>query len=458
MRIVTPRAIWAAVLALPLSSGGQAQTASLQSLLPADSALKLSGSVRIRYEEAEGQARAGFNPTDRQLALRSILSAEYATGPWRLGLEVQDSRAWLGRVGSGISANDVDALEPMQAYVGLVLPGALGQGTRASIQAGRFTWNFGSRRFIASDEYRNVTSSYTGVRAELKGRDGEMANLFYLLPQVRLPDDLASVLANRIQLDRESFDLQLFGGTVSRPRTLAGGLVEMGWYRLAERDSPGRPTRDRRLHTFTVRLLREPKTGQADFDVEAAWQVGTVSTSTVAGAPGQGVAAGMVHASAGYTLRGPARLRVSGSLDWVEGDGPGGRYNRFDTLFGGRRFEWAPSGVFNAIGRANILAPAVRLEAAPGKRFDAMVLYRPMWLASRTDAFSTTAVVDKAGNSGRFAGHHVDARVRQWLVPGLLRAELDYEFVAKGRFLTSAPNAPRTGNTNYGAAALTASF
>lgn len=156
-----------------------------------------------------------------------------------------------------------------------------------------------------------------------------------------------------------------------------------------------------------------------------------------------------VHVDAGYSFPGPARLRVSLEFDQASGDGPGRTFRRFDTLFGMRRADLAPAGIYSAIGRTNILTPGLRIEAAPGKRFDAFAVYRAMWLADRTDAFSTTGVRDPTGQSGRFAGHQVEARMRYWLVPGLLRAEVNGVWLAKGRFLNSAPNAPRTGDTHY---------
>lgn len=456
------RSICLAGLPAALVANGPAVAAAdrptLQQAIGADSPLRVSGSLRLRYETLDGQARAGLPPTDEQLALRTALAVEYRASHWRIGAELNDSRAWLGVPGSSISANDVDTLEPVQAYVGLDLPGALGKGTVASLLAGRFTWNLGSRRLIASDDYRNATSSYTGVRAELKGRGGGVATLFYVLPVNRYPADQASVLANKVKLNTESFDLRLFGVMLARPAKAGRLGAELGWYRLAERDGPGRATRDRRLHTFSARLWREPAAGRPDFEIEGAWQIGSISTATATGAPMQRVSAGMLHASAGYLFAGPARLRLGLAYDWVSGDRPGGAYNRFDTLFGGRRFEFPPSGVLAAIGRANISSPGVRVEAAPGKRLDAMVFYRAMWLASRSDAFSTTGVVDRSGGSGSFAGHLVDMRLRYWLVPGLLRGEVDYDFIAKGRFLNAAPNAPRTGNTHYLSVGATATF
>jgi hypothetical protein len=441
-----------------VSGSARAEAPSLHEALGAPPELKVMLATRLRYETLDGQPRAGLNPDDEQLALRTNLFVEWTKGPVRIGGELQDSRAWLGKAGSAISTADVNTLEPVQAYLGVDLPGALGRGSKVTVEAGRFTFNLGSKRFIASDDYRNATSAYTGVRAFLKGRDGTAATLFYMLPQVRLPDDLPSLLANRSALDKESFDLVVFGAVVNRPRVLLGGAMELGFYRLVERDAPGRSTRDRHLDTLSARWVREAKAGKLDFELEGAWQTGRVSASAAAGAAVQDVDAGMVHAGIGYALPGAARAHVALVYDWVSGDRPGGANTRFDTLFGGRRFEFPPAGIFAVIGRANISAPGVRVDIAPGKRFDAMAAYRPMWLASRTDSFSQTGVVDKAGASGRFAGHSVDLRARYWLVPGLLRGEIDYDWIGKGRFLRDAPNAPRTGDTHYAAFALTASL
>ena len=423
---------------------------------PAD--LKIAATVRVRYEALDGQPRAGLNPDADVLAIRSTLLLEYRHGPWRIGGELNDSRAYWGAADGSVTTNDVNTFEPVQAYLGLDLGAALGKGSKLGLQAGRMTMNAGSRRFLSSDEYRNATQAYTGLRADFKGRDGTSVTLFYLLPQIHLPDDRASVLNNRTALDKETFDLALFGGVVSRPDTIAGAAAEIGYYRLRGKDAPGRLTKDRDLHTFTARLLRDPKPGKLDFELEGAWQTGRISASSAAGAARLNVDAGMVHAGIGYMLPGTAKAHAMLMFDWVSGDRPGGSFNRFDTLFGMRRGEWGPSGIFAAIGRANITAASVRLEAAPGKRLDAMLLYRAMWLASRTDAFSTTGVVDKTGASGRFAGHQIDSRVRYWLVPGLLRGEVNFDWIAKGRFLDVAPNAPRTGDAHYVGAALTASL
>jgi hypothetical protein len=123
-----------------------------------------------------------------------------------------------------------------------------------------------------------------------------------------------------------------------------------------------------------------------------------------------------------------------------------------------RRADFAPAGIYNAIGRANISAPGVRAEVAPSARWDAFATYKPMWLAEKTDSFSTTGVRDPSGNSGSFAGHQLDMRFRYWIVPNFLRGELNAVVLLKGRFLESAPHAPATGDTHYVATSITASF
>jgi len=442
---LSPAAVWAG-------------PATLQDAIGNPPDFKLSASVRARYEMLDGQPRVGLRAEDRQIALRSTLAAEYRTGPIRMGGEIYDSRAYLDRAGSAISANEVNTFELVQAYVAGDFGNVFGPDSSAQVQLGRMMLNLGSRRLVAADDYRNTTNGYTGLRADLKARDGTTATLFYTLPQVRLPDDLPSVRRGETRWDRESFDLRLWGGLLARPKTLTGATVEIGYFRLQERDAPDRPTRDRELHTVSARVIRDPKAGRWDFEAEGIYQFGGIGQSQAAGAPRLPVEAWFVHADAGYTFPGPARLRLSVEYDHASGDGQGRTFRRFDTLFGMRRADLAPAGIYNAIGRTNIVTPGLRAEAAPGKRLDAFAVYRAMWLADRTDAFSTTGVRDASGRSGRFAGHQVEARLRYWLVPGFLRAEVNGVWLAKGRFLRTAPNAPATGDTHYLATGVTATF
>lgn len=424
----------------------------------AEDGLALSGSVRSRYETLSGQSRAGFGAHDELFSVRTTLLAEYRKSGLRLGAEIYDSRAYGSRSGSAIGTGEVNTIEPVQAYLGVDIREPFGKGSAVSLQAGRFTLNMGSRRLVAADDYRNTTNGYTGLRADVCGADGSTATLIYTLPQMRRPDDLPSILDNEPGLDRESSALRLWGGLLSRPGVFGKTFAEIGYFGLAERDTARRATRNRHLHSFSARLLREPAAGRFDHEIEIVHQIGRVRASAAASAPSLDVSASFLHADFGYSFPGPLKARLSAEYDYASGDAPGGGYGRFDTLFGMRRADLAPAGIYAQIGRANISTPGIRFEIAPNARLDGFMVYRAMWLAEKTDAFSTTGVRDISGSSGAFAGHQIEGRARYWLLPKRLRAEANAAWLRKGAFLKNAPNAPQTGNTRYVSMALTASF
>ena len=172
--------------------------------------LTVTGTMRLRYELIDGQARAGFNENDQLVNLRTNVLAEYRRDDIRLGVELFDSRVWGDNSGTPVTTNEVNTLEPVQAYVAAGLDGALGRGTKLTLTAGRMTLNLGSRRLVAADDYRNTTNGYTGVRADFAAPQGWKAILIYTLPQVRQPEDDAGIRAARVRLDRERFDLVLW--------------------------------------------------------------------------------------------------------------------------------------------------------------------------------------------------------------------------------------------------------
>jgi len=419
---------------------------------------KLSGSVRLRYEAIDGQARAGFDSSDTLTNIRTQILGEYRTGNVRVGVELFDSRAYGADPGTPFSTNEVNALEPVQAYVAADLKDAFGRGTKLSLMAGRMTLNLGSRRLVAADDYRNTTNGYTGLKADFVGRGEVKATFIYTLPQIRLPDDPQALRDHEVRLDRENFDLVLWGGLLSKGHAIGLAMAELSYFHLGERDAAGRPTRDRSLDTFGGRLIAEPRPGKLDYEIEAFYQTGHVSASLATTAARLPVSSGFVHADVGYSFAGQWKPRLSAELDWASGDRAGGRYGRFDTLFGMRRADLAPAGLYNAVARANILTPGIRLEVTPSKRLDMFAVYRPMWLAAKEDSFSTTGVRDASGRSGSFAGHQIEGRLRYWLIPSRLRFEYDGLLLAKGRFLREAPNAPPKSLTVYNSFNLTVSF
>lgn len=428
-------------------AAGTAGNARAQGVVPPPAdGLTFAASERVRYEAIDGQARTGFNRSDELVNFRTTLLARYQQGPVSVVGELWDSRVYGGNRRSPVTTGEVNTLEPVQAYVQLDLGDALGRGSKLKLQAGRFLLNLGARRLVAADDYRNTTNGYTGMRADWSAGPWS-ATAIYTMPQRRRPDDVDALLSNEPAIDREGAALVLWGGVISRAKTIGPALVETSYFHLGEHDTPGRPTRDRSLDTAGIRIARDPATARLDYEVEAIGQTGSLSTSLAAGAPRQQVRAWFVHGRIGYSWAGAWKPRLLAEFDYASGDAPGGAYGRFDTLFGMRRADLAPAGLYNAIARSNVVAPALQAEAARG-RADVMLSYRPMWLAARTDAFSSTGVRDASGQAGDFAGHQLDGRVRYRLSTAV-RLEGDAVLLAKGRFLRDAPNAPPGRWTKY---------
>jgi hypothetical protein len=446
------------ILALGLSAPGSSSRAA-EPQAAAASALKLSGSFRIRQENLEGQYRPGFTQSsDDMLALRASLLAEWTSGPWKLAGEISDSRAFETHDGGVLSANEVNTFEPVQAYVSREFAAPFGKGSSLTLQAGRFLMNLGSRRLVASDEFRNTPQGSTGVRTDLRLASKAQLTAFYVLPQQRRPDDAASLRDNDFELDHSGRDQQLWGVVGSKPALLPGGaLGELTYVRFLEQDHGARPTRNRALHSIGVRAIRDPKADQFDYEIEGILQTGHIRASTAVNAVLQDVDAFFVHGDAGYTFSSRGKPRLSLEYDYASGDGPGTEYQRFDTLFGMRRADLAPSGIYGLLGRANLESLGVRVEAT-GARLDAMASWRLLWAADARDSFSTSGVRDASGAAGRRAGSQFDGRLRYWLMPARVRAEVNAIWFNRAGLMRHAPNASAHGDTIYFTTAITLTF
>lgn len=442
-----------ALFALP--SAGHAADAPggpLQQAIGASSKWKISGSFRPRFEAIDGQFRPTAAKSDAMVSLQTSVFAEYDTGPVRFGAELMDSRVYFEKRRSSASANEVNTFEPIQAYVGLDFG-------KSSLTLGRFTQNVGSRRLVSRQLFRNNTNAYTGARFDRTGAAGERLVIFWSMPHTRLPSDIDSLRDNEVELDRESTKLQFFGASLTLGDVL-GGSLETYAYGLKESDSPAFQTRNRRLFTPGIRLSRPPKAGRVDFDLEGIYQSGTVrGSASAADLTDLSVSAYFFHVELGRTFDMPWKPRVAVQYDRASGDGRNPRtFGRFDTLYGARRFEYGPTSLYGAIGRANLSSPSLRFEASPTKRLEGFVAYRPLWLESAFDSFSSTEIRDRAGRSGKFAGNQIEGRIRYWLLPKVARLDTGFALLAKGRFLRDAPNVQTTADTRYAYSDITFTF
>lgn len=418
----------------------------------------ISGSVRARGDVIEGQFRPGKAEDDTLLMLRTIVKASYDAGPVELVGELVDARVYGQDLDTPISTSDVNALEPLQAYVGVDLGEIVGEGHSGQLKAGRFTMNIGSARLIGRPDDSNFPPAYTGAVLDLATPGESEFQLFWTMPNTRLPKDPAELQDNEVELDRSTSDVQFYGAHYARP--LFGKVHgEIYAYRLDERDAEGYPTRNRDLFTYGLRLNREPAAGKFDFDLEYARQNGDVRSGTAAtDTTDIDVDAFFFHAQAGRKFSGGWTPRLSAHFDIASGDAPGGKYSRFDPLFPARRSEFGPTGIYGPISRSNLVSLGVRAEAKPSGKLDLMAMYRALWLDEAGDSFASTSVRDAAGASGKWAGNQIELRVRYKLIPDRLDLEAGGAYLDKGRFLREAPNAPQTGDTRYGYLSLVTKF
>lgn len=417
-----------------------------------DGKFDIEASVRARVEVIENQFRPDMSDTGA-LFLRTLVKAEYAAGALRIGAEIQDARVYFDRQPSSIGTTEVDTLEPIQAYVALKL------GNTTEVQAGRMTMDWGSRRLVSRQNFRNSTNAFTGVRFDWQPSADNSVTLFWTMPHDRLPNERGEIIENGAELDRERMDQQFFGARAVTTDLFADLSLEGYLYRLVEDDAPNFATRNRRLWTGGFRLLKEPAADALDFEVEAMWQTGTTHSSAAAANHTRlPVDAYFIHASIGRTFAARWSPRLSLSYSHASGDGRANSYGRFDTLYGARVFEYGPSSLYGPIGRANLSSPEARLEVTPSKRWDGYFAVRPLWLENATDAFAATGLRDPSGASGRYAGTQLDLRLRHWLKPSRVRLAAGAAVLVKGGFLRNAPRAPDNGDTRYGFAEITHSF
>jgi len=406
--------------------------------------IDIDGSYRLRYESLDNAFRANVNGGDQLLTSRLLLSLKVRGEHWFGELEWQDSRAWLDDSGTPLGTDDVNTLEPLQAYLGWRQK--TGEHSIA-VKAGRFTLDIGSRRFIARNRFRNTLNGFTGVYIDWQADWRWQA--FYTLPVQRQPNNRAQLGNNETEWDQD-FSKVRFWGLHGSGKTSATN-VEVFLFALQEEDQRGLGTDDQNFYTVGGRWFRTPASDQWDYEVEAAYQFGE-SRNSAASTDTSDLdhSAGFVHAHLGYQLSDPWQSRWVLQFDYASGDKnpTDNDGNRFVTLFGARRFDYGPTGIYGPIIRGNILTPGLRWEFAPTETVTAFIGYRAFWLAEKRDGLTATGLRDLSGISGDFAGQQLETRWR-FALRDDWQMELGAAYLMKGEFLHDAPNAPDTGDTAY---------
>ncbi len=413
--------------------------------------LSLSIEQRTRYETMDGRFNANAKGGDQQIPLQLDVALEARWGQWRLGGEFLDARQLGADSGSGVNNTHVDMADFIQGYIAWANQNVNYSGLGLEVVAGRQTLNLGSRRLVARNVFRNTINSFTGGKLRITDYSHWQFTGFVTMPVLRDPLTSAEILSDVDRFDEEDSHT-LFSGGFFEWNNLAWNInSELYLYHLDEGDNPDIQTRNRRYFTPGGRLFLKPTKGKFDFQVESIGQFGTVRATTNA-KDGKNLdhEAWMQHIDIGYTFEMPWTPRFAFEYDYASGDkNPNdGKDQRFDTLYGARRFEYGPTGIYGAFARTNVNTPGYRINLAPRKDVQLMLSHRAFWLAESKDSWGGTGLQDKTGSSGSYIGQQLELSAR-YDFNSSLNFETGWTHLFKGEFAKNAPSAPNGQDVDY---------
>ena len=404
--------------------------------------------------------QASNGPDSISLWQRTILLASIHRGPGSVTLEAMDARGWTD-TDSLANNTMVNPLDILQANVGLSADNVLRTGDALAVTFGRMTLDIGNRRLVARNRFRNTINAFNGIDVlwHPRGKTDSLAlRVFAVVPVLRRPSDSVALADGELRLDRENTNALLTG--IWHNQRFADASLEVYALGYAERDGT-LATANRRLLTLGTRFFRSHAPHLVDFEIEILTQRGhSHATSDATDITDLSHRASAFHGEVGYTLRQPYAPRLSAFLDFASGDGDptDGRNGRFDPLFGARRFDLGPTGSFGALSRSNLISPGLRVDAAHDKRLVGFVAYRPAWLATARDSWTSASLRDKTGAAGRFIGQQIEASLRYELPRYFLSLELGGALLVPGSFsktVTATSATPLRAVTKFAYAMVT---
>jgi hypothetical protein len=442
-----------ALLAVP--PGGLAQSTDDDS--ETAPVVDLRGSHRARYERVAPQYRAGLGGSDTVLALQTSLVVDAGWERVSLLGEILDARAELNDTDS-IFSGVVNTLEPIQAYLTWRI-GDVRDDSESSLRIGRMTIDVGKRRLLARSNFRQAVASFTGADWQWQNTDGTRARVFYVIPMRTLPDVPAELLDNDAELDRGARDAVLWGAYyLSAPRA-ERTQIELSLLTLDAAEGTGdMPPLD--LGTLSARVFRPVARRGFNYEIEGGIQRGE-STAL------QGNALRLLdhdayyaHAEIGYAFDVQWTPNLLLQYDTASGDSDpsDARTERFNPLFGERRFDTGPTSIYGAFQRSNIASPGVRLTFNPAPRWRAMVAYRSFRLESARDTWVGAGWRDATGQAGDSLGRQLESSFTWTAIPDRLTIETGFAYAHSGRFVEQTAGAAFRGAPRYFYAAISTTF
>ena len=389
---------------------------------------------RVRPELLTNPFRKGEFGTTEQLPLRTRFRVGLNGEIFRFLFEFQDSRSIGADEGELISDALFNEAEVQQIFVSATLDNLFGMGLRNVLHFGRINMDFGHRRLIARSRFRNTTNAFDGLHWNVGKGDLWRVRTFLVRPTPR-------TFGVFNQLFEE--DDTLFWGTHFESNHITTLRTNLYYYGLND-DDPD-ISQQRQYSTFGLRLFRTSRKGLFDYELEGAYQFGRRAEKDQH--------AWFGHATVGYTFDVMWTPRLLFQYDYASGtrDPNGNTSQTFDTLFGARRFEYNPTGVFGPFFRSNISSPGVRLVFWPKGNVKMNVKYRGWYLAQGKDEWVGSGLQDPTGQAGNVLGSDFEIQL-EWFLTSFITFDTGYTHFFKGSYidaLAQIPGNPPADDTDY---------
>jgi len=377
---------------------------------------------RTRFESYDHPWRStqniGGGQTDAQAVVRSRVRVGLGNGPFRFLFEGQDSRAyWNDNPGDFVNNTTVNEWDILQLFGSVTLDNVLGSGLRTDLHVGRMTLDFGMRRYIGRNGFRNTTNAFDGVHWQIGQGKTWRFRTFLVQP----------VILEMVKLDEQSAN-SVFWGPYAESEHFPWFNMNVFYFGLNDQQLQNKNLH-RTYRTFGLRLFKSPAINELDYDFEGAVQTGRLGdVDHFAYNP---------NAEAGYTLNLPWTPRLLAQYTYASGTRPGASQNGdFDPLFGDRRFDLGPTGNFRAFARSNISSPGWRLIVQPASNLTAQIKHRFWYLAEASAVYVGGLLQDSTGGAGNYLGHDLELRV-QWALNQNMDFDVGYDHWFKGSYFDS---------------------
>jgi len=395
---------------------------------------------RTRYEYRENDYRRKDNRTDRPLLLRTrgYIGIKEKLDPLRFHLELEDAQRKFSKY--EIDTRDFNRTEPINAFLEFFFKNGITKNHPISIQYGIMSFEFLDRRLIASNEWRNTTNTFQGLKVSL-GKDENNWSLDVLVvrPLERIVNELDKPGRN-----------QIFGGIIGHIRQWSK-IITLEPFYLGLKQSKLEQVKwnpdklifeknnrvGREIHTLGLRAYNVYKSG-FDYDTSVIVQFGVNDISKQ-----QRHEAFAFTFDFGYTFQASFNPRLGFFFGYASGDrDPKDNVNqRFEKLYGFAR-PWSSN---DYIQMENIQTPKLVLELEPIKKLklDTAVVW--FYLASPKDRWAIANLQDETGKNGNYLGFEYNLRVRYPIFPHA-KANLGYAFFEPGKFTVRTT---QRGNSHF---------